>query len=53
VCTGLSGAPSAGGASLARGRSSPCAETRERDVRELNFSGTPDSAPDYSVHNGQ
>jgi hypothetical protein len=26
------------------------AETRERAVRELNFSGTPDNAPDYPVH---
>ena len=28
---------------------SPCAETRERSVRKLNFSGTPDSAPDCPV----
>jgi hypothetical protein len=38
--------PLSGGARLVRGRVFPRAETRERAVHKLNFSGTPDSAPD-------
>jgi hypothetical protein len=53
VCTGLSGAPSASGASLAQGRAIPCAETRELKVRKLNYSGTPDSASDCPVRTEQ
>jgi hypothetical protein len=45
--------PMSGGARLARGRSFPCEETRERSVRELNFSGTPYSAPVCPVRTGQ
>jgi hypothetical protein len=43
--------PLSGGARLARGRVFPRAGTRERSVRKLNYSGTPNSAPDcdYSL----
>jgi hypothetical protein len=41
--------PLSSGARLARGRLFPCAETQECKVRKMNFSGTPDSAPDYPV----
>jgi hypothetical protein len=38
VCIGLSGAPSNNGASLARGRASPLAQTREQRVQKWNVS---------------
>jgi hypothetical protein len=38
VCTGLSGAPSVSGASLAQGRPLPTSETWERRVGKLNYS---------------
>ena len=57
VCTELSGAPSARWVQAGPEEGFPHAETRERKVPELNFSGAldsaPDSAPDYPVCTGQ
>jgi hypothetical protein len=51
--SGLSGVPSVRWGQAGPGKGFLHAETRERSVRKLNYSGTPDSAPDYPVRTGQ
>jgi hypothetical protein len=53
VCTGLSGVPSVTWGQDGPGKGFPRAETRERKVHELNYSGALNSAPDRPVRTGQ
>jgi hypothetical protein len=53
VGTGLSGVPSVRWGQDGLGKGFPRAETRERKVHELIYSGAPDNAPVRLVCTGQ